>query len=257
MKIWLATLICLVVAAPATAACRLALALALDVSGSVDEKEYVLQMNGMAKALEDPDVQDALFSMPDVPVALAIFEWSSSTYQRLILDWKILNQPQDAADVVGILRQWSRAPAPEATGLGAALIYSRELLARAPVCWTQTVDVSADGKNNDWPLPARLRKEGKLGLMTVNALVVAEEFSSTLDRTPNGTAELTAYFQQQIIQGPDAFVEVALGYEDYATAMRRKLLRELATRPLGRRPGVPAPPSRYSESGRSSTAQAG
>ena len=38
-------------ATPAEAGCRLALALALDVSGSVDDSEYVLQLNGIAEAL--------------------------------------------------------------------------------------------------------------------------------------------------------------------------------------------------------------
>ena len=75
--------------------------------------------------------------------------------------------------------------------------------------------------------------------MNVNALVVAKDFKSTIDLTPDGVAELTAYFQSRIIYGPGAFVEVAQGYEDYATAMSRKLLRELSTLPLGQLPVAP------------------
>ena len=51
-------------AGPADAACRLALALGLDVSGSVDAAEYRLQLDGVAAALTDEDVQAALFAMP-------------------------------------------------------------------------------------------------------------------------------------------------------------------------------------------------
>ena len=41
-------------------ACRLALALTIDVSGSIDPAEYRFQMDGLAEALDDPDIKDAL-----------------------------------------------------------------------------------------------------------------------------------------------------------------------------------------------------
>lgn len=239
MKAIFAAVLLSAAALPAGAACRLALALALDVSGSVDEQEYVLQMNGIATALADGDVQAALFAIPEVPVTLAIYEWSSSSYQRMIVNWRPLFDPSDIDEIRAILLSWRRAPAPEATGLGAALEFGAKLLNGAPACWDQTLDVSADGKNNDWPVPTRLREEGRLGTMNVNALVVAKDFKSTMDMTPDGVAELTAYFQARIIYGPGAFVEVAQGYEDYATAMSRKLLRELSTLPLGQLPVTP------------------
>ena len=220
------------------AACRLALALALDVSGSVDEVEYVQQLNGVAEALANPEVQRVLFETPEVPVNVAIFEWSASTYQRVIVDWTPLVGPADVDKIRATLLNWRRAPAPEATGLGAALEYGAAMISRAPACWDQTLDISADGQNNDWPSPYRLRENGRLGAMNVNALVIATDFSSTLDRTPTGVAELTAYFSARIIHGPGAFVEVASGYGDYADAMTRKLLRELATQPLGRAPSI-------------------
>ena len=66
----------------ASAACRQSLALALDVSASVDAREYVLQLEGVALALEDPAVRAALLDLPDAPVSLAVFEWSGGSYQR-------------------------------------------------------------------------------------------------------------------------------------------------------------------------------
>ena len=59
------------VAAPAAAECRLALALAFDVSASVDAREYRLMMQGTAAALRDPDVTRAALS--GNPVALAAY----------------------------------------------------------------------------------------------------------------------------------------------------------------------------------------
>ncbi len=214
-------------------ACRLALAMALDVSGSVDQSEYRAQMEGLAAALSDPDVEAAIFAMPDAPVAVAVYEWSASTYQRMIADWTILAVPGDLQALSEHLRTWTRAPAPEATGIGAAITFGRDLLQENPGCWSETLDISGDGKNNDWPVPRDLRRQGKTAGMRINALVIAHDIKGQSQAMPLDAGELSAYFQAEVVQGPDAFVEVALGFEDYANAMKRKLLRELATRPLG------------------------
>ena len=232
VKLALALLVA-VSATAAPAACRLALVLALDVSGSVDEREYVVQLNGVAAALEHPEVQEALLALPDAPVALAIFEWSSASYQRQVVDWTTLSGASDILAVVDQLRRWRRAPAPEATGLGAAMLHAAELLRDGPQCWAQTVDVSGDGKNNDWPIPRDVRRSGALAGVTINALAIGQELLRGGDTRRMGIAELTAYYRANLIQGPGAFVEVALGYDDYAGAMTRKLMRELSAPPLG------------------------
>ena len=95
------------------------------------------------------------------------------------------------------------------------------------------MDISGDGKNNDWPLPQELRRSGALGQITINALLVAPPHPVSSDAGNENQIPLVTYFRALVIQGPDAFVEVAFGFEDYARAMKTKLLRELATRPVG------------------------
>jgi len=216
-------------ASQAQAACRLALVLALDVSGSVDQREYRLQLDGLANALHDPDVATAIFALPSAPISIAVFEWSSSGYQRLIQDWVALETDADLNALTQRLRSWTREAAPQATGLGAAMQFSQGMLERGPECWKQTLDISADGKNNDWPTPLDLKRKGTLGPFRINGLVIAEGD----DGSDTSAAELSAYFRARVIQGPDAFVEVALGFSDYERAMRRKLLKELQTQPMG------------------------
>ncbi len=210
--------------APAGAACRQALVLALDVSGSVDAAEYRLQLDGVASALREADVRAALLAMPDAPVHLAVIEWSGSGFQRLVLPWSALDGPAAIEAAAARLAATRRVAAPQATAIGAALGRAAGLLDAGPACWRRTVDISGDGKNNDWPEPETVRAGGALAGITVNALVVAPE---------GGIAELSAYFRAQVVQGPDAFVETALGYDDYARAMQRKLLREIATVAVG------------------------
>ncbi|NNE51708.1 MAG: DUF1194 domain-containing protein, partial [Sulfitobacter sp.] len=57
---------------PASAACRQALALGLDVSGSVDAREYRLQLGGLAAAFDAPLVREKILSMPDAPVVVLV-----------------------------------------------------------------------------------------------------------------------------------------------------------------------------------------
>ena len=52
-------------ASGAVAECRQALMLALDVSGAVDQREYRLQLDGLANALLDPQVVAALETLKD------------------------------------------------------------------------------------------------------------------------------------------------------------------------------------------------
>lgn len=219
------------------ASCRLALAMALDVSGSVDETEYRLQMSGLAAALSDPDVEAAFLAIPDAPVALAVYEWSSARYQRVVQDWILIEDQAVLKAVRQNLATWSREKAPEATGLGAALLFGKAMLDRGPACWNQTLDVSGDGKNNDWPEPRQVRADGSLPGLRINALVVGRDPGTDGPAALVDAEELSAYFRANVIQGADAFVEVALGFRDYAAAMRRKLLRELKAQPIGALPG--------------------
>lgn len=225
-----AALILLVSCAPGTAeaACRLALVLALDVSGSVDAVEYRQQLHGIAGALESEAVTAALLSEPGRPVALSVFEWSSSRYQRQVLPWTLLHDRKAIGLGAGRLRAVTRVTAPRTTGLGGALEASARALAEAPPCERQVVDVSGDGKNNDWPEPGRALAAAAFQRITVNALVILPGRGSA---DPEG---LVAYFRARILHGPGAFLEVANGFSDYARAMTRKLLREVEAPRLGR-----------------------
>ena len=106
---------------PARAACRQALALGLDVSGSVDTGEYQLQMRGLSNALQHPDVVAALLARPAAPVEIAVFEWSGETYQRLLVSWTAITDETALASVSAMLAQNARRPAPPVTALGIAL----------------------------------------------------------------------------------------------------------------------------------------
>lgn len=213
--------------ASAATACRLALALGLDVSASVDAQEYRLQVEGLAAALNAPAVRDALLGDPGGAVAVAIYEWSGWDDQRLIVDWTLLSDATALGAVTAQLVATQRVEMSDSTALGMALLQGGALLQRAPKCWRRVIDISGDGKNNDGADPDMLEGEPLLAGVTVNALVIGADDRTEVDRRAVAIGELSSYFNAHVIRGPDAFVQVALGFADYERAMTRKLLREV------------------------------
>lgn len=209
-------------ASAAGAQCRLSLALAFDVSASVDAREYRLMMEGTASALRDPQVQAA--ALGDLPVALAAYVWAGRREQAVAVDWTLIDS---AATLDGFAARLATFPRPEGdplgiwsnrTGVGAALAAGEILIGRGPRCDAQTIDLAGDGQSNDGPDTARLNG------ITVNALAVGGDIPLDHDGAVDG---LSLWYAQTILQGPGAFVLTADGYEDFSRAMRLKLIREL------------------------------
>lgn len=208
-------------ASPAEA-CRLALVLALDVSSSVDFVEDQLQRQGLARALEAPDVKAAFLASPD-PVALHVFEWSGPGRQTTLLDWQMITSAEDLAVASSRIASSRRSTTGEQTALGDALAYALRQFETGPACIFRTIDIAGDGPSNAGPSPetvyAALAFEGVL----VNGLVIDA-----------GAINVSEYFENRVKRGPGAFVEIARGFAEFETTMERKLIRELSSQVIGR-----------------------
>lgn len=211
----------------ANAACRQALALGLDVSGSVDSVEYRLQLDGLAAALASPAVRDVLLQDGSAPVRLAVYEWSGRNDQHLILPWTEVGSGADLQGVLDVLRGHQRtAGMGPTTALGAAVLTGLGLLETQSACWRVTLDISGDGPANVGVRPQDIALSAAGSRVTVNALVIGNESGAE-------QGDLPEYFESYVIRGPDAFVEAAESFADYAEAMERKLLRELRSIAVG------------------------
>jgi len=217
--IWLAT-------GPAEAACRIALVLGLDVSASVDAEEYRLQAEGTAAALTSRRVEQSL--LEGAPVAVAAFTWSGPEDQALIADWVLIDSRPALYMLAARIASFPRPDATSRrTATGSAMLYARSLLDRAPVCDRQVMDLSTDGTFNSGPAPEEVRHLPEFAATTVNALAVAGgQVPDWRDDADPATA-LAVYLEARVIHGPDAFVEQAENYADFARAMTRKLEREV------------------------------
>lgn len=217
----------------AQAACRQAISLGLDVSSSVDPMEYRLQLDGVIAALNAPVVKDILFLQPDAPVRVHVYEWSGPVNQTVIVPWTTINTPADLALVTSRLQAHRRGVPAPTTAVGSALLAGFAYLEQHPECWIRTLDLSGDGETNTGPLPESIPDTQTPTGVTVNGLVVGSGnfFGDQVSR--EALADLALYYEENVIRGPVAFVEIADSYEDYAEAMERKLLRELSALAVG------------------------
>ncbi|MCX8509257.1 MAG: DUF1194 domain-containing protein [Rhodobacteraceae bacterium] len=212
-------------AGPAAAAgCRLALALGMDVSRSVDARDYEIERQGLIAALEAPQIRRAFLEGPD-RVMFAVYEWSGQGDQRVIVPWILVRGADDLDRLVAVVAGHERAEKRLPTALGEALSFGRALLDQAPGCAARTLDIAGDGQNNVGLAPEQIYERLDFSGITVNGLPIGDH-----------ERDISAYYQAQVIHGPGAFIQPAPVQKDFPQAIRRKLERERAGRRLGARP---------------------
>lgn len=203
---------------PTVQACELALVLAIDISGSVDTNEYRIQMDGLAAALNDPTVQDALI---DSKAQIAVLHWTGASRQVVVSNWRQMIKRSDVIEIGKVVSTAPRAYRHFSTAIGDALVVAADLLGRVgAACDRQVVDLSGDGPSNEGSDVTVIRDSLVRGGVQINGLAI-----ETTDDT------LTDYYRKNVIGGPGAFVLTAKTFEDYPRAIRRKLLREI-TKPV-------------------------
>lgn len=197
---------------------ELELVLAVDTSSSVDRQEFQLQMQGLARAFRHPDVLAALEAAGPRGVAVAVLQWSSTHRQTLAVPWTHLTGPARARAFAERIGRTPRYVGSGGTGIAGALdAAAAELADNGFAGARRAIDVSGDGRANMGARPTRARDRVTGDGITVNGLAILNE-ETRLDR----------YYLDNVIGGPGAFLITAAGYQDFARAIRRKLIREIA-----------------------------
>ncbi len=197
-----------------------ALVLAVDVSGSVNAARYALQMEGIAKAFEDPDVERTILSGPYRALFVSLVEWSDTA--TLTIPWTLITSHADAAAFADRVRHAPRGDNHFTCMARAMQLVEGKVLPFVPVPAERTiVDVSGDGRDNcnsNPPVDAmrdRLVAHG----VTINGLPILEG---------DEAATLEAWYKDNVIGGNAAFLVPARGFQDFARAMRQKFLVEIS-----------------------------
>jgi hypothetical protein len=214
LSITLGGLLALWLAGPAAATGRVAaaLVLAIDVSGSVSAERYVLQRDGIASVFADPEIERVLGD----GLAVAVMEWSDG--HTVIVPWTVLRRRADAERLARRIAAAPRSPG-ISTELSLALLAAADLVDRCGCeAARRIIDVSGDGPNNGPISTAIARDEVVARGIQVNGLPIV---------TP-AEPDLAQWYARNVVGGDGAFMVVAQGFEDFARAMRRKLLQEIA-----------------------------
>ncbi|MBS1302854.1 DUF1194 domain-containing protein [Loktanella sp. SALINAS62] len=194
-------------------ACDTALMLTIDVSNSVDVAEYHLQTDGLADALADPDIIDALVQGQS---AITVVQWSGIDRQATVIPWTRIRTARDVANLSVAARLQDRAFVLSDTAPAQAVLFSLRNFSAVADCKRRVIDISGDGTpNTDGDIAAARRQAERDGI-TINAIAI-ESMGLTI----------TNFYRNQVITR-DGFVITARRHSDYPRAIRAKILRELA-----------------------------
>jgi Protein of unknown function (DUF1194) len=223
-----------------------ALIVAVDVSDSVDAERYRLQMEGIARALEDDGVINAILSGPKGGIAIALVSWAD--HAEVGLPWELIRSASDARRVAERIRQLPQRTG-EYTCMSRMLEMVRaDVVPAAPVNTTRIVlDVSGDGIDNcKEPFESARERDALVALgVTINGLPIIvkgenDVVGSGAYRAPGfelrglligpGTHQTTldAWYTDNVIGGPAGFLLKANGFEDFGRAFRQKFVSEIS-----------------------------
>jgi uncharacterized protein DUF1194 len=199
---------------------ELELLLAVDASGSVSPAEFDLQVLGIAAAFRDHDVIAAIRGAGPGGIAIALMQWSSPGQQLMAVSWSLVFDRTSAELLVQKIVAAGRLILGETAIAGALKFAMAELAVNGFSGQRLIIDLSGDGTTNWGVSPDGARDRAVAAGITINGLAVANE-----------QPDLGRYYRDHVIGGPGAFVITATDYEDFARAIRLKLIEEIAGRP--------------------------
>ncbi len=193
------------------------LVIAVDVSSSVDEQEYRLQMGGIAAAFRSRSVLDAIATLGPGGLAVLVIQWSDDREQVPVTGWRVIRSVADALAFSRDLRTAPRTIPGGQTSIAGAIGFAVEELANNGIeSNRRVIDVSGDGRANNGIHPMTLRDQAIEEGITVNGLAILNE-----------EPFLDDYFEHSVIGGIGAFLMVADDYRDFAASIQQKLVREI------------------------------
>lgn len=201
----------------------LELALMVDVSRSMSATELELQRRGYAEALRSEDVFKAVQSGLLQTIALTYVEWAGDV--DIIVDWRLVSTRADldafASDLSTSFDSGMRR-----TSISGALTYGASRIENnAYLGLRRVIDVSGDGPNNLGQSVTAARDKVLAQGITINGLplMTHDDFNGFFY-----LANLDVYYRTCVIGGPGSFVIPVYDWPDFADAVRRKLVLEIA-----------------------------
>jgi len=200
------------------------LVIATDVSLSINDEEEQLEREGIAEVFLDPDVVKAIKSGALGRIAVAMLDWSSPNYDRVVLDWTFVEDEASATALAEKVRTIPRTPGTR-TSISGALERATLMLNESDgkiVATRKVIDVSGDGPNNDGISLQHIHDTTANNGITVNGLPIMDE------NAEGYVPDLDQYYAACVVAGKGSFLVVVKKFKDFGAAMRRKLVLEIS-----------------------------
>ncbi|QIG46467.1 DUF1194 domain-containing protein [Nordella sp. HKS 07] len=202
----------------------LEIVLAVDASGSVDDREYALQLKGIARSFRDAAVRRAIRSGPTKSIAVDLLVWAEPQVPKDTTGWFVIASDEDAERFAVTVESFPRRQS-GATAIGEGIAAAlRAIDGNDIVSQRAVVDVSGDGRES-------VAREYTVLVDQARAMALSRGVVINGLAIQNEVGDLADYYRRNVQAGPESFVMAVRDYEDFAETMRLKLLREIEYRP--------------------------
>ncbi len=206
------------------------LALGVDASGSVNRVRFELQKSGYVDAFQDPRVLAAIRTGPQAAIGVTMYQWTGPRMQAQVVPWTLVHDQASIRDFAARIDSAQRQLFGGGTSISGAIDYGVKVLEETPFDGgRRVIDISGDGANNGGRLAERARDDAIARDVNINGLPI-------LELEP----DLELHYRSNVIGGPGAFCIPAATFEDFGSAIRRKLIQEIAWPARGLGAEVPA-----------------
>lgn len=225
---------------PATAAAEkvdVELVFLADASGSIDDGEIRFQRQGYAAAITDPEILAAITGGYEGKIAAVYVEWGDETSQEIVVPWTVIDGETSAARFAKALLETPRLGS-GFNAIGSALAAGQALIENNAVDGhRKIIDFAGDSANNFGGIPISIARAS-----AVSADIVINGLAILCHDCTSGRPidyDLEQAFRRMIVGGPGAFVITVDGRAEFANAVRKKLLLEIASLAGTNRPHGP------------------
>ncbi len=188
----------------------LELSLLVDVSGSINDREFELQKQGYVAAFRSPEIKQLLSG---TGIAVNFIYWSSRDQQQEAVPFTLVTAT--TSDRFADLINATVRPFSNGTQIGPAIDFAVPLFNNRFISDVRVIDVSGDGTSSG--LTTRTARDNALaaGITTINGLPIGDSTS------------LLEFYQDNVIGGSQAFLVNANTFEDFQAAVIAKIKREI------------------------------
>lgn len=207
------------------------LVLAVDISRSIDRDEQAIQRRGYASAFRSAEVQAAIRYGGWGQIAVTYVEWAGEWSQSIVIPWTLIDSPAAAESFAAQIEAGSSMPVSR-TSISGAIDFSVNLFDDNGFAgMRRVIDISGDGPNNQGRMVTEARDAAIARGITINGLpLLTSDTGDTGDRWRSWSSipDLDQYYVDCVIGGPGSFAIPVTDWDQFAAAVRQKLVMELA-----------------------------